>query len=55
LISHQEYARISHALPTLQRANLQLLREFLQAAFFARIQAGKVEFYEGDRANAILS
>lgn len=53
MISQQEYNRIAHALPILQRANSQLLREFLQAAFIARIPAGKDVFYEGDRADAI--
>jgi len=53
VISQQEYSRIAHALPILKRANPQLLREFLQAAFIARIPAGKDVFYEGDRADAI--
>jgi CRP/FNR family transcriptional regulator, anaerobic regulatory protein len=53
VIRQQEYNRIAHALPILQRANSQLLREFLQAAFIARIPAGKDVFYEGDRADAI--
>jgi CRP/FNR family transcriptional regulator len=37
----------------LQRADVQLVREFQQAATFARIPAGQDVFLEGDRADAI--
>ncbi|GIK56088.1 MAG: Crp/Fnr family transcriptional regulator [Chloroflexi bacterium] len=53
MISHEHYNRIARVLPILQRADPQLVREFQQAAFFARIPTGKDVFVEGDRTDAI--
>jgi len=53
VIGQDHYDRIARALPILQRAGPQLVREFQQAAFLARIPAGKDVFVEGDRADAI--
>ena len=40
-------------MPVLQGADPELLREFKQAAFYARIPAGRDIFAEGDRIDAI--
>ena len=53
MLSQEHYHRIARALPLLQRADQQLVREFQQAAFFARIPTGRDVFVEGDRADAI--
>ncbi len=53
MISQTDFNRLARALPLLQRADLVLTREFMQAAFYARIPAGKDVFIEGDRADAI--
>jgi CRP/FNR family transcriptional regulator len=53
LISQTDFNRLARALPLLQRADPVLTREFMQAAFYARIPAGKDVFIEGDRADAI--
>jgi CRP/FNR family transcriptional regulator len=53
MLTHEQQVRISRALPLLQRANLQLAREFQAAAFFARIPSGKDVFVEGDQAESI--
>ncbi len=53
MIDQERYIRIAHALPVLQRADPQLAGEFRQAAFFARIPAGRDVFAEGDRVEAI--
>ncbi len=53
MIDKDQYQRISRALPLLQRAGPDLVREFQQAAFFARIPAGRDVFVEGDRVDAI--
>lgn len=53
MITDQQLKRITQALPVLQDANLQLIREFQQAAFLARIPAGQDVFLEGDRVEAI--
>lgn len=45
--------RITRSLPLLQGADAALLREFQQAASFARIPAGKDVFLEGDRVEGI--
>ena len=47
------FERIARAMPVLQGADPQLLREFKQAAFLARIPAGRDIFAEGDRIDAI--
>lgn len=53
MITQEQFNRISRALPILGRAEPQLVREFQQAAFFARIPTGRDVFVEGDRAEAI--
>lgn len=53
MLTQEQFTRILQALPILQRADPQLLREFQAVAFFARIQAGKDVFVEGDEADAI--
>jgi CRP/FNR family transcriptional regulator, anaerobic regulatory protein len=53
MISPETYQRIAGILPVLQRAGSQLVREFQQAASFARIPPGQDVFLEGDRTEAI--
>jgi CRP/FNR family transcriptional regulator len=53
MIDKEQYERVSRALPLLRQAEPQLVREFQQAAFFARIPAGHDVFLEGDRVDAI--
>ena len=53
MINQEQYSRIALVLPILQRADPQLVREFQQSAFFARIPSGRDVFVEGDRADAI--
>jgi CRP/FNR family transcriptional regulator, anaerobic regulatory protein len=53
MITDQQVKRISLAQPVLQDADAQLIREFQQVAFLARIPRGQNVFLEGDRADAI--
>ncbi|MBI3737902.1 MAG: Crp/Fnr family transcriptional regulator, partial [Chloroflexi bacterium] len=53
MIEQEQFKRISSALPILQRADSNLVREFQQEAFFAKIPAGRDVFIEGDRVDAI--
>jgi CRP/FNR family transcriptional regulator, anaerobic regulatory protein len=53
MINPEQYQRIVRLLPILKQADPGLLREFQQAAFFARIPAGRDVFIEGDRVDAI--
>jgi CRP/FNR family transcriptional regulator len=53
MITQEQFQRISQALPVLGRAAPDLAREFTQAAFYARIPAGKDVFVEGDQVDAI--
>jgi CRP/FNR family transcriptional regulator, anaerobic regulatory protein len=53
MISQENYNRIANILPTLQRADPQLVREFQEATFFAQIPSGKNVFVENDRTDAI--
>jgi CRP/FNR family transcriptional regulator, anaerobic regulatory protein len=53
MIDKTQLARTQLALPLLQRAETDLVREFQQAAFFARFPAGRDVFVEGDRVDAI--
>jgi CRP/FNR family transcriptional regulator len=53
MISQAQFVRIARLLPILQGAGPQLIREFMQAASFARIPAGRDVFLEGDRIDAI--
>ncbi len=49
----EQFDRIARAMPVLQGADAQLIREFKQAAFYARVPAGRDIFAEGDRIDAI--
>jgi CRP/FNR family transcriptional regulator len=53
MMDEKEFDRIARALPLLRRADPALKREFLQAAFLARIPQGKDIFAEGDPIDAI--
>ena len=53
MIDNEQFGRISRALPVFREANSQLAREFQQAAFLAKIPAGKDVFVEGDSVDAI--
>lgn len=53
MINEEQYQRIAMALPLLQEAPAGLVREFRQAAFYARIPAGRDVFVEGDTSSAI--
>jgi CRP/FNR family transcriptional regulator, anaerobic regulatory protein len=53
MITDQQLKRISQALPVLQEADPQLIREFQRVAFLARIPAGQDVFLEGDQVDAI--
>jgi CRP/FNR family transcriptional regulator, anaerobic regulatory protein len=53
LLDPDQYPHIAQALPFLQQADAGLLREFRQAAYVARIPAGKDVFVEGDAVQAI--
>jgi CRP/FNR family transcriptional regulator, anaerobic regulatory protein len=53
MIDNDQFSRISRALPVFREANSELAREFQQAAFLAKIPAGKDVFVDGDRVDAI--
>ncbi len=53
MIDEAQYHRVAQALSFLQRADPQQVREFRQAAFFARIPSGRDVFVEGDQAEAL--
>ena len=53
MIDDRQFERILNALPFLCRADGQLRREFMAAAYLARIPAGHDVFVEGDHAEAI--
>jgi CRP/FNR family transcriptional regulator len=53
MIEHGQYERIARILPVLRGADAELIREFEQAAHYARIPAGRDVFAEGDRVDAI--
>jgi len=53
MLTQEQFARISQALPMLQSAEAQLRREFQAAASYARIPAGKDVFVEGDEPETI--
>ncbi|HEX9677091.1 MAG TPA: Crp/Fnr family transcriptional regulator [Anaerolineales bacterium] len=48
-----QYDRIARILPLLRGADPELVREFEQAAHYARIPAGRDVFAEGDQVDAI--
>jgi CRP/FNR family transcriptional regulator len=53
MIDQNQVRRISLALPILQQANAQLVREFQQAAFLTKIPKGRDVFLEGSQVEAI--
>ena len=53
LLTTEQYNQIARALPILGVADAGLVREFQQAAYFARIPAGRDILVEGDRVDAI--
>lgn len=53
MIDQKELDRITRSIPFLQEADTQLLQEFQQQAFLARIPTGRDIFLEGDRVEAL--
>jgi CRP/FNR family transcriptional regulator len=53
MIDQNQFQSISGSLPLLQGADPQIIREFQQAAFLAKIPAGRDVFLEGDPVDAI--
>jgi CRP/FNR family transcriptional regulator len=53
MIESQQPSRISQVLPVLKDASAELVREFQQAAYLARIPAGHDVFLEGGSVDAI--
>jgi hypothetical protein len=54
MISPETYQRIAGILPVLQRAGSQLVREFQQAASFARIPPGRMYSSRANRPRRSL-
>jgi CRP/FNR family transcriptional regulator len=53
MLSTPQFERIIRALPVLEHADPELLREFQQTAFYTRIPEGRDVFIEGDQVDAI--
>src|SRR5512140_4002445 len=53
MLDQEHYQQIAQALPFLKNTDSPLAREFRQAAYYARIPAGKDIFVEGDSVEAI--
>ena len=53
MLDHDNFTRIIKTLPFLQHADPELIREFQQAAFLAKITKGQDVFIEGDHCDAI--
>jgi len=53
MLEPEQYKRILLAMPLLQKADPKLIRDFQQAAFFAKIPTGRDVFLEGDQVDAI--
>jgi CRP/FNR family transcriptional regulator, anaerobic regulatory protein len=53
MLSSPQFERIIRALPVLEHADPELLREFQQTAFYTRIPEGRDVFIEGDQVDAI--
>ncbi len=53
MLEDKYYKQIAEALPFLKRTDSPIAREFRQAAYFARIPAGKDIFVEGDAVQSI--
>jgi CRP/FNR family transcriptional regulator, anaerobic regulatory protein len=53
MLNPEQFQRVARAMPILKHADPRLLREFQDAAFFARIPVGHDVFIEGDKVDAI--
>src|SRR4030042_2738734 len=53
MLTPEQSKRITHALPFLQNVSPELIRQFRNSAFYARIPAGNDVFVEGDQVDAI--
>ena len=53
MIDQSQFKRVSEALPLLRHAEAQLVREFQQTAFMAKIPAGHDVFLENDQVDSI--
>jgi CRP/FNR family transcriptional regulator, anaerobic regulatory protein len=53
MLDAEHFHQIAEAVPFLRQADSQLARDFRQAAYFARIPAGKDIFLEGDKVQSI--
>ncbi len=53
MLDPEYYRQITEAIPFLRQADSQIAREFRQAAYFAKIPAGKDIFVEGDKVQSI--
>ena len=53
MLEQEYYRQIAEVLPFLKRTESEIAREFRQAAYFARIPAGKDIFIEGDAVQGI--
>jgi CRP/FNR family transcriptional regulator len=53
MITREQFTRIAGILPILRQADPQMVREFQQATYYARIPTGKDVFAQGDRVDAI--
>ncbi len=53
MLEQKYYRQIAQVLPFLRQEDTQIAREFRQAAYFARIPAGKDIFVEGDMVQSI--
>lgn len=53
MLEPAQFTRLAQSLPRLQNADAALVREFQQAATFARLPAGHDVFLEGDRVDGI--
>ena len=53
MINQDQFQQIFRSLPILAHADPQLVREFMQVAFYARIPAGEDIFLEGDYVDSI--
>jgi CRP/FNR family transcriptional regulator len=53
MITKEQYLHVLNALPMLRNADANLIREFQDTAFIAKIPTGKDVFVEGDEADAI--
>ncbi|MEZ4669602.1 MAG: Crp/Fnr family transcriptional regulator [Anaerolineae bacterium] len=53
MIAPEQFTRLVNHMPLLRRASPEMVKKFQQAAFYARIPAGKDVFAQGDGVEAI--